>query len=182
MKLIVLSPPNSVPNEHEIITSLFENGLEIFQVHKPELSEAEIQKYIEKIPSKYHKKIVRHADFPKFNSIKELESYKGKYEYAFLSPIFDSISKPEYKAQFSSRSKTSLPGKKGFSQINPKLSDSVIGKKIVALGGVDFEKIELVRMIGFIGVAVLGAIWNSKDPLKEFDKMKALCQRKEPAH
>lgn len=178
MKLIVISSPTAIPNEHEIIKSLFEEGLEIFQVDKPDLSKKEIEAYLEKIPAQYRNKVVMHSDFPKFHSLEELRSFKGKYEYAFLSPIFDSISKPGYFSKFSHRSHTSLPGKRGFSQIIPELIPAVRGKNIIALGGVDSEKIDLVRKVGFAGVALVGAIWNSKDPIERFKKIKSLSQPK----
>jgi thiamine-phosphate pyrophosphorylase len=178
MKLIVISSPTPVPNEHEIINSLFKEGLEILHIHKPDLNKEQIKDLIGKIPSAHQKKVFMHSDFPKFHSLQELKEHKGKYEYAFLSPIFDSISKPGYKSKFTHRSHTSLPDKKGFSQIIPELITAVRGKNIIALGGIDTEKIELVRKVGFAGVAVLGAVWNSKDPVEKFKKIKSLCQPK----
>lgn len=178
MKLIVITSATPVPNEQEIIKSLFEEGLEILQVDKMDFSKKDIEAFIEKIPAPYRSRVVQHADFPKFHSLEDIKSFNGKYEYAFLSPIFDSISKPGYKGKFSHRSHTSLPGKKGFSQIKPELIPAVRGKNIIALGGIDAEKIELVRKVGFAGVAVVGAIWNSKDPVERFKKIKSLCQPK----
>src|ERR1039458_7901787 len=100
MKLIIISSPVAVPNEHEIINSLFEEGLEIFQLHKPDFSKDEMKQFVQQIPFKYHNKIALHSSFPKFHSLKELEEHKEKYEYAILSPIFDSISKTGYKSKF----------------------------------------------------------------------------------
>lgn len=177
MKLIVLSSATSAPNEHEILSSLFEEGLENFHLHKPDLNKEEIKDFIQKIPFKYHNRIAVHSDFPKFHSLKELEDYKEKYEYAFLSPIFDSISKIGYKSKFSHRSGASLPNNQGFSQIKPELIPAIKGKNIIALGGVDENKIELTKKVGFTGVAVLGAIWNSKTPIETFLKIKAKCQK-----
>ena len=47
MKLIVISNPENIPNETERVSALFENGLEIFHVHKPNSSDLEIQNYIQ---------------------------------------------------------------------------------------------------------------------------------------
>ncbi len=179
MKLIVISPPTLVPNEHEILNALFEEGLENFHLHKPDLGKEETKEFIQKIPFKHHNKIVLHADFPKFHSLQELAEHKEKYDYAFLSPIFDSISKPGYKSKFSNRSGTSLPVNQGFSQTKPELIAAIKGRNIIALGGVDENKIELTKKIGFIGVAVLGAIWNSKDPVGNFKKIKIKCQKQD---
>jgi len=163
MKLIVISSPAPVPNEHSIINSLFEEGLEIFHIHKPTFSKEETEKFIRQIPAKYHNKIFLHSDFPKFHSMQEMENYKRKYEYAFLSPIFDSISKAGYKSKFYVH----------------ELKFKIEGKNIIALSGIDEEKIAFCRVLGFVGVAVLGALWNSKDSVEKFKRIKVKCQKKD---
>ena len=172
MKLIVISHSTFFPNEHRVIESLFENGLEIFHIHKPNYSKQEIQNYIQQFPEKYQNKIYLHSAFRKFHSLKELENYKEKYEYAFLSPIFDSISKVGYKSKFSHELHE-------FTRNKLEKISVVSGKKIIALGGVDEDKIEICRQLGFAGVAVLGAIWNSENPQEEFLRIKEKCQKKD---
>ena len=159
MKIIVISSPIAVPNEHEIINSLFEEGLEIFQLHKPSFSKEEMKQFVQQIPFKYHNRIALHSSFPKFHSFKELEEHKEKYEYAFLSPIFDSISKVDYKSKFDLK----------------ELKEKIANKNIIALGGIDEDKIKICSEMGFAGVAVLGAIWNSKSPKEKFIKLKSIC-------
>ena len=178
MKLIVISHPSIFPNEHLVITSLFENNLEIFHIHKPNFSKQEIQNYIQQFSEKYRSRIFLHFDFPKFHSLQELEASslhgglgRSGGEYAFLSPIFDSISKAEHKSKFSTRLNQ-------FIQVQPELTTSIKGKNIIALGGIDEDKIDLARKLGFTGVAVLGAIWNSKDPVWKFKRIKAICEKK----
>lgn len=175
MKLIVISSSTPVPKEHQIINSLFEEGLEIFHIYKPDFSEQEIKDFIQLIPSRYHNKIFLHSDFPKFHSLDELKNHKGKYEYAFLAPIFDSISKQGYKSKFSDRLYN-------FLQFDAGLISAIKGKNIIALGGIDEDKISLVRKTGFVGVAVLGAVWNSKNPVEKFKRIKAKCEKKDLAH
>ncbi len=172
MKLIVISSATPVPNEHTIINSLFEEGLEIFHIHKPDLTKQEVKDFIQKIPAQYQSRVASHTDFPKFHSLQELGDHKGKYEYAFLAPIFDSISKAGHKSKFSDRMTR-------FVKMKPELTSAVHGKNIMALGGIDEDKIALVRKIGFAGVAVLGAIWNSKNPLDKFKRIKAKCEKKD---
>jgi thiamine-phosphate pyrophosphorylase len=163
MRLIVISSAISVPNEHEIITSLFENGLEIFHIHKPSFSKEEIKTFVQQIPFKYHNRIALHSDFPKFHSLKELEEYKGKHEYAFLSPIFDSISKVGYKSNFD------------LGTLQKSLRLLKCAENLFALGGIDEDKIETCCKLCFTGVAVLGAIWNNNNPLEKFIKLKSIC-------
>lgn len=168
MKLIILSSPITVPNEHQIIHSLFEEGMEIFHLHKPEFTKEEIKNFIQAIPFKYHSKITLHSDFPKFHSLEELKQHLPlrSGQYAFLSPIFDSISKPGYKSSYEFQELT----QKETGKIN-----AISGNNIIALGGIDEDKIETCRELGFAGVAILGAIWNSKSPVEKFKRIKQLC-------
>lgn len=181
MKLIVLSSPLSaealakagITNEHQIINSMFEVGLEFFHIHKPAFSKEETEKFIQQIDSKYHDRIAMHADFPKFHSLEGLIQYKpsSREQLAFVSPVFDSISKKGYKSEFSDQMNQ-------FTQLKPELIAEIKGKNIIALGGVDEDKIELVRKVGFKGAAVLGAIWNSKNPLDKFLRIWNICNSK----
>lgn len=159
MKLIVISNPIPIPDEINLVSELFEKGLENFQIHKPDFSEQEIQNYIQHFPKKHQSKVFRHSDFPKFHSLEELQNHKAKFEYAFLSPIFDSISKEGYKSNFD------------LQEVKEKIKD----KKIIALGGIDESKIETCLELGFAGVAFCGAIWKSENPVKKFKRLKLLC-------
>ena len=168
MKLIVISNPTPISNEINLATQLFENGLEIFHIHKPNFSEEEIQNYIQQFPEKYHDRIFLHSQFSKFHSLKELEECKEKYEYAFLSPIFDSISKVGYKSKFSHELHQ-------FTRNKLEKISVISGKNIFALGGIDEDKIEICRELGFAGVAVLGAIWQNENPVEKFIRIKKTC-------
>lgn len=163
MKLIVISSPISVNNEQQIINSLFEEGLEIFHVYKPGFSDKEIKDFTSQISTKYQAKVFLHSDFLKFHSLDELKNHKGKYEYAFLSPIFNSISKQGYKSNFD------------LNEVKEKIKE----ENIIALGGIDEDKIEACRELGFAGVAVLGSVWKNSDPVGKFKSLKALCQKKD---
>ena len=72
----------------------------------------------------------------------------------FLSPIYDSISKEGYGA--------------AFSRIDLKQAadEGIIDSKVLALGGVSLEHIPEVRSMGFGGAAVLGALWQAKEPTR----------------
>ena len=78
-----------------------------------------------------------------------------KYNYVFLSPIFDSISKTGYGKAFA-REELEAAALKG-----------IINERVYALGGVDLHNIQDVARAGFGGVAVLGALW--KDYIKDGD-------------
>lgn len=85
----------------------------------------------------------------------------GSLKYAFLSPIFESISKPGYTAAFvkedlqASVSQSSLP--------------------LVALGGITSTNISQVKDLGFWGAAVLGYIWSCQDPASRLKLLLHAC-------
>lgn len=96
------------------------------------------------------------------HSIEEINTLKNAYSYRFLSPVFDSISKAEYR---------------GFSTHNFKLSSGNNDSKVYALGGVNSENIIKIKDMNFDGAAVLGTIWqNPKQAILNFLKIQELCQ------
>lgn len=156
--IVVISHPTAIEGEFQILHQLFDAGLEFFHLYKPGFSSREIEAYCAKIPEKYRHKVSLHSDHLKFHSLQELEEYSMDYDFAFLSPIFDSISKRGYKSPFELKDlKAFLIGRK---------------EKIIALGGIDEDKIETVREAGFSGIALLGAIWQSEDPVEKYEQIK----------
>jgi thiamine-phosphate pyrophosphorylase len=83
------------------------------------------------------------------HSIDEIKQQKSRYEYVFLSPIFDSISKQNYNSKFSTV------------ELLAAKSQKIIDKKVIALGGIDLNNIKTVLDFGFGGVGILGTLWNS---------------------
>ncbi len=185
MKLIVLSYPDLLENEARNVTNMMEAGLDCFHVRKPTWNKEQVKAFLEEIPQSFHSKIVihsqhelakqydlkgihwttRHRQDPNtaqgvqpvstsFHEIDELVVTKRSYEYCFLSPIYNSISKTNYPSKFSK-----------------KVLQSVLLQvplQVVALGGITPDKIEECKQLGFDGVASLGAIWQSSNPLEKF--------------
>ena len=195
MKLIVLSYEYSFPNELTLIHELFEEGLALFHLRKPTWSEEELYKYLKNIDPIYHRRIVLHDHYKliesfslkgihcnvrnsthwleskqnglqlsaSFHSVEELKILTETFEYVFLSPVYDSISKENYHAAFSEEEL-----KEGLNQnLQP---------DIIALGGINVERVDKCRDMGFDGVAVMGAVWKSKDPVLAFRKLRNTCQ------
>lgn len=197
--IIVMSDTKDLENEHQIINELFENGLEIFHVRKPKYSTQEMRTYIEKINKKFRNRVVIHSHHElcislKLRGIHLTERHRKKnffrswilmqwikfkrpdiavtasyhspnsllkhnpgYTYIFLSPIFDSISKIGYKNTFNDDSLEAALKKTNFN--------------VIALGGVDYTKLEKVRSFGFKGCALVGSIWHTANPVAEFKKI-----------
>jgi thiamine-phosphate pyrophosphorylase len=82
------------------------------------------------------------------HSFKEVENLPCRLDYVFLSPIFQSISKQDYPSAFTKDELVNF-----FQQRKSKTS-------IVALGGVREENLKELQQIGFVGIALLGSIWQ----------------------
>ncbi|ANF50938.1 thiamine phosphate synthase [Chryseobacterium glaciei] len=79
-----------------------------------------------------------------------------EWEYAFISPVFPSISKKGY-------------GQKSniLNDIKKRTHSNV---KLIGLGGINENNISKAFEIGVDGVALLGAIWESDETLSVFKK------------
>ncbi len=90
----------------------------------------------------YHQTISVH-------NTKEFFHLKNDYSYALLSPVFNSISKQNYKSGFQLITLNNIFQQKGMQQ------------KVIALGGITPENILKLKNIDFKGYAVLGYLWES---------------------
>jgi thiamine-phosphate pyrophosphorylase len=90
-----------------------------------------------------------------------LRTALGKYDSVFFGPVFPSISKPGYGAgdNFSTN---------GLSALLAQRTPVERHTHVLALGGITAERLPQVRALGFDGVGVLGAIWQSDDPVAAF--------------
>ena len=86
------------------------------------------------------------------HSIAEVEACQKDFDYVFLSPIFDSISKQGYKGAFS-KEELGEAKRRG------------ILYNVYALGGITFENLEEVKDMGFCGAAMLGGFWRAPNSL-----------------
>lgn len=90
------------------------------------------------------------------NDFNELSTY---FDVAFLSPVFESISKV------------------GYGKNSPILETLVkrtnFNTKLVALGGLEENNIKIALDSGFDSVALLGSIWLNDHPIQKFKQ----CQK-----
>jgi thiamine-phosphate pyrophosphorylase len=76
-------------------------------------------------------------------------------DYVFISPVWNSISKPGYQGK----------------NIHPdvfKLNPQTLK---IALGGIKRENVEQTLQMGYDGIAVCGYVWNSNNPKKIFENV-----------
>ena len=133
-----------VLNHHHFLAAEFGiNRLHFSEQDRREIDEDKLQRFAD-------------AGFILSTSVHELETFNKLPEcftYAFLSPVFDSISKEGYKA------------------VNFDLSHRRKDVKLIGLGGVTVENFGSLITKGFDGGAVLGAVWNSENPFKVLDSL-----------
>lgn len=97
-----------------------------------------------------------------FHSLESLIETDKKYDYVFLSPVFDSISKSKYQGKFKDQN---------FNVFLKK-----VNQKVYALGGINASKVEKVKSMDFQGIALHGVIWESENPIKTFNEIKEKCK------
>ncbi|MBQ7461576.1 MAG: thiamine phosphate synthase [Bacteroidaceae bacterium] len=180
MKLILLTSPDFFVEEDKILTTLFEEGLDILHFRKPNSEPVFCERLLSLMPEQYRSKIVVHDHFylrdefglmgihlSKRNpqapasytgpvtrtcyDLKSTQEQKPSCQYILLRNIFDSISESENKASFTSE------------ELRNAARQGIIDRKVIAEGGVSLENIEQVREWGFGGVAIRGDLWNRFD-------------------
>ncbi|MCV9934020.1 thiamine phosphate synthase [Flavobacterium sp. LS1R47] len=186
--MIVLSNPTIIANEINVIHSLFEEGLQLFHVRKPDYSIKEMISFIAQINPEFRQQLVLHSHHELIENFKinrihfteekrkkyNLEKYKNRdihlststhsitdfnalapeFEYAFLSPVYPSISKENY-----------FPETDLLEAIKNRTNTAT---KLIALGGINAENIEKTLTAGFDNIALLGTIWNTENTIKNF--------------
>lgn len=199
MQLIAITSEKFIDNEAETINALFEAGLERLHLRKPHASANECERLILSIGSKWYGRISLHDHFelakkygigglhlnsrnpqPPYgfagmlsrscHSLKEIAEEKYKYDYLFLSPVFDSISKQGYTAKF------------GGGALQAAARNGSIGDNVIALGGITPERIEEAAACNFGGAAVLGYLWTGsvEETLERFRALETAARRQPP--
>ena len=175
---IVITLPYFFDGEAEQIVQLLHSSVDLIHIRKPESKAEEVERLIMSIPSEYYPRLVLHDHHElamkyhlhgvhlnsrnpqppvgwegsvskSCHSLEEVKEWKEKCDYVSLSPIFDSISKQGYHAAFSS------------TEIEEASRQGIIDKKVLALGGVTFNKIDDVLRMGFGGGMILGDAWKN---------------------
>ena len=200
MKLILITTPTYFVEEDKIITALFEEGLDTLHLRKPDTAPMFAVRLLTLIPEQYHKRIVVHGHFylkdeyklkgihlngrnpnPPENykghiscschSVEEVKNRKHFYDYVFMSPIYDSISKVNYYSTYTAE------------ELREAQKAKIIDSKVMALGGINEENLLEIKDFGFGGAVILGDLWNKFDAcsdrdylavIKHFKKLKKL--------
>ncbi len=194
--MIVISNPTFIKNEISTINPLFENGMELFHIRKPDFSIAEMKAFLSEIKSDYRHNLVLHSHHQlavefgihrihfkekKRNEMSE-ENLKKKKERGFtlstsihkmadfekLSAVFDyAFFGPVFESISKSNYISDIDFEKELKQRNNNKT------ALIAVGGITSERIKIALKYGFDDIALLGTIWNSNNPIENYK----LCQQ-----
>ncbi len=176
---IVITRPDFFEGEAARIAQLLTTGrADLVHIRKPEANQQELEQLLVAIPAALYSQLVLHDHHalavqyglrgvhlnrrnpqpPLYwhgnvskscHTLQELaEARRQSYTYMSLSPIFDSISKQGYRSAFSSE------------QLAEARQQGLIDERVMALGGVTFDRIKEVTDMGFGGAMILGDAWK----------------------
>ena len=191
MKLIVVTAPTFFVEEDKIITALFEEGLDILHLRKPETPAMYSERLLTLLPPKYHKRIITHEHFylqeefslmgihlntrnPKephdysghisctCHSLDEVRNKKHFYDYLFLSPIYNCITKTGVTSGFTAE------------ELRQAEKSKIIDSKVMALGGITSDNILEIKDYGFGGAVIMGDLWNKFNACTDRDYLEVI--------
>lgn len=196
MNLVLISPERDRSDEIGVVVELFAAGLERYHVRKPYSSAVDLAHWIGHVPPHWRDRLVLHqhhelvprfqlgglhfkddiAEYPtsvvlpstpglilsrSCHDLSRLQSNLGRYDSVLFGPVFSSISKPGYG-----------PCTDGLREEVGALLHSRTAErrrtKVFAIGGITAENAGRALDFGFDGVAILGAVWSAKDPIRAF--------------
>lgn len=172
MMKIFITPEDITPGEAALIVRLLDGGWDMVHLRHPSASLRQMRDLVESIPQRLHPRLRLHGHFslaaefnlgglhlnrrcpkaPAFysgpvsrscHSVEEVEA-SADCDYVTLSPIFDSVSKPGYRAAFTAKELERL--------------NAIDRPRVIALGGITPERVREIERFNFAGYAVKGAI------------------------
>jgi thiamine-phosphate pyrophosphorylase len=192
---IIISSTASVPNEHAILHSLFDEGLFIFHLQKPAFSLEEMEQFLRLIPAIYHSRIVIHSHYSlatKYNlqgihlcrkdqddpniglTLQKMAGRSISASSHTMAELTNSCCNYHYVLLgpiFESGDKTECVS--GFEWDVLKEWMTAMQSRphpplIVAQGGIGAANIAMVEDAGFAGAALREDVWESDAPVERF--------------
>jgi thiamine-phosphate pyrophosphorylase len=186
MKLILVTAPTYFVEEDKIVTALFEEGLDILHLRKPDTPPMYAERLLTLIPEQYHKRIVVHGHFylkEEYNlkgihlndrnpeaperykghlscschTFDEVRRRKSAFDYVFLDHVFEPAPTPDATPPFTDEA------------LRRAQREGLIDKHVIALGGLDAAHIPQAKEYGFGGVAFCNDIWSKFDRCSAHD-------------
>ncbi|MBP3511566.1 MAG: thiamine phosphate synthase [Prevotella sp.] len=180
MKLIVMTKSTFFVEEDKILTSLFDEGLDILHLHKPGSTPIYSERLLTLLDEDYRSKIIVHDHFylkdeyrlrgihlddagtpvpdgykgrysRTCRTLEQLKEAKRKTEYVFLENVFGGDDGTEPGGAFTAE------------QLKEASRRGLIDRKVYALGGIDIENAHRAKDLGFGGVVICGDLWSRFD-------------------
>jgi len=194
MQLTVITNPYAIKSETEIINRLLGEGPDELHIRKPDMNGDDMTKFISRIDSGYHHKLVLYSHYSLVNTF-DIHRIHLAHDRAinFFTDLY--LDRAVLKGKKVSKSITitncnilykPIPGIHQFllgpvfekfsyfvdKQLIPtdELEKALRQSKvpITALGGVRSDNLEFFKNAGFNGVAMQSYIWKSSDPIGSF--------------
>lgn len=181
MKWIVITMPDFIENEANYINQLFEAGLDLLHLRKPESCIDDCERLLQEINPKRYPRIVVHDHFSLCQKYHlhgiHLNSRNHQVPDGFQGSLsrschtFREVTAAQKEAVFSYVFLSPIfdsISKKGYKHnfANKDLEDAgnngIINEKVIALGGIIPQFIPQLRAWNFGGAAFLGDIWNRR--------------------
>jgi thiamine-phosphate pyrophosphorylase len=204
MKCILYTPPSPIDREIELITQMMDAGADYLYLRRDTADDAYWMAYVEQIPMGHAEKIICQqfrvlhemelggfhfngdmlrgmtpADLGEnlsmlrlsgrkssatVRSLADLQALDGKFDILLVAPLFPSISKPGHEQAWD------------FEALKAYLQERKSATEVFALGGINAEKVDMAHLLGFDGIAILGAVWQQgSDPLRNFKAIHERC-------
>ncbi|MBK5261757.1 MAG: thiamine phosphate synthase [Peptostreptococcaceae bacterium] len=177
--MIVITDPQFISSEADILNALFCEGLEILHLRKPDSTLVKLIELVSKIDEQFHSRIMIHSHYELLNSFqlkglhfteksKHLlgyyESVECKkslvvHELTELKNTWNSIDYVFLSPLFPSISKAGYSKQWDFEELKSELSIKH-NFNVVALGGITLNNVKMVKELGFNDFAILGSVWE----------------------
>lgn len=183
--IILFTTPDFSSNESLLLNRMLEESTLRVHLRKPDSTVTEFEQLLQHIDQAYHSRVVIHQHHQlaetynlsgihfterhrlqeplaanvvstSFHQLQTAVTTYEQYRYFFCSPVFPSISKGGYSTA---------------ENWEITRETQAFREKAVALGGVDYTKLNEVRERGFQHIAVLGAVWQALDPVNELKEL-----------
>jgi thiamine-phosphate pyrophosphorylase len=205
MKLLLISTSGKSDNEPEMVTKMFEAGLQTLHLRKPKLSTRHFINYLEKIPAHFHDRIIVHShhnlifkfnlkgvhftsthlarEFKKWWFFRRLRLSGKKIiktrTYRRLSEVYNK-EEMVYDYYLIETIFNTLNNElySGYYEQGLKAGITTSGKMFMARGGINEVTLEKAFHLGFSGVALSNMIWKAENPFNKFVELLNYCQQK----
>jgi thiamine-phosphate pyrophosphorylase len=174
MKLVLMSTPYFFVEEHQILTALFDEGLEMVHLNKPNSEPVFCERLLSLLPKEYRKLIVTHDHFYLQNEFElkgihldrfdETIPYRNKGSLSCTCQSLEELASVKKEMDYVLLDVTQEDVSADVQQIYKEASKrKVIDKRVFACGALDQEQISKIAECGFGGVVVGEEIWNHFD-------------------